>query len=292
MMVRRKFRTKEARRRERIRLALKACSFFCGVVLVIGAVVYLGRLENLRINTVYVDTDGVLSETEIAAVIKSELSKSYFGLLPKNFALFPTPVHLEEIIATEFPRVRTIVLVRAGIKALDVSVTEREPEALWCGDVVPSIAQKQTSEESREDTTLWGSCYLMDEDSFIYAKAPIYSGDVFPRYYGSLLKAEPLGQHYLPKEEFTQWQVFYHSLTHENTLPHAILFADERDAEVYLSNGVTVLVPRYEDIGVIQRRLISVLDSDTIDYSRPVEYVDMRFGDKAFVKYGDEPEAS
>lgn len=291
MMARRKFRTKEARRRERIRIVAKIFFFLCAVLLLIAGVIYIGRLENLRIQTVYVDTDGVLAKDEIATVIKTELGKSYFGLVPKNFVLFPIPFHLEETIATSFPRASLVRLQRTGFKAISVSITEREPEALWCGDVVPSIAQKQTSQELRENATLWGSCYLMDINSFIYAKAPMYSGDVFPRYYGSLEKAEPLGQQYLPKEEFIEWQVFYRSLSYYDTLPHAILFADERDAEVYLSNGLTVFVPRYEDIRTIQRRLISVLDSDTIDSARPVEYVDMRFGNKAFVKYGDESEA-
>ncbi len=288
-MARRKFRTKEAQRRERVRIVLKTCALLIGILLLSGAFMYVGRLENLRVQTVHVITDGVLSENEVASVIKTELGKTYFGILPKNFALLPTPSTLEETIIAIFPRSNTVRIQRTGIKALSVSISEREPDALWCGDVVPPVAQNETSQESRKNQTLWGSCYLMDKNSFIYAKAPMYSGDVFPRYYGSLEKAEPLGQNYLPSDEFNEWQVFYRSLSYNNTLPHAVLFADERDAEVYLSNGIKVLVPRYEKIETIQRRLISVLDSDTIDTARSVEYVDLRFGDKAFVKYDDTP---
>lgn len=291
MIAPRKFRTKQAQKRENIRVALKTTAMLLGVVLLFGSIGYVSRLDKFRIQNIYVDTTGVLEQTAIANVIEAELDTSYFGLWPKDsIIILGHHKDIAEKLRREFPRIKDIIINRSGLFALNADIVEREPKALWCGDVVPPIAQEQTSDEMRITDNLWGTCYLMDEAGYIYAKAPAYSGNVFPRYYGSLQNAEPIDQYYIPTEEFLRWQDFYAKISFEETVPQAILFADERDAELYLSNGLCILLPRNEEMELLERRLKALFESEEVDTEREIEYIDLRFGSKAFIKYIDEEE--
>jgi cell division septal protein FtsQ len=287
MIERRKFRTKEAQKRERIKFFLQLSAVVGGVFVLFGVVSYGCHHKSLRLQNVAVVTDGVLQKEEIASVIQSKLSDSYLGLLPKDSSLRYSYSDIEETLESDFPRIKSVTVTRPDIHTLQTEIEERVPEALWCGDVVPPMAHEQTSEEERSTEGLWGSCYLLDREGYMYAKAPMYSGNMYPRYYGSLAHADPVGQNYLPKEEFETWQNFYTSLKYIDIEPQALLFVDERDVEVYLTNGLRLLVPRDEDVGSIHQRLFAVLDSDSIDTTKEVEYIDLRFGSKAFVKYYD-----
>jgi cell division septal protein FtsQ len=288
MIARLKFRTEEARRRARIRLALKISFLSFGAVLFLGCVTFVCHHDLLRIKQIFVQTDGSLSNDELAATIKNELQGTYFGFLPKDSVFLNKIKSLETALHTQHPRIAKTNVQRAGFSTIHATVEERTPSALWCGDVVPPIAYEKTTEDMRTTEELWGNCYLIDKTGFIYANAPFFSGNMFPRYYGSLNTAEPIAQQYMPTDQFEAWQNFYTSLTHKDSVPQALLFVDERDIELYLTNGLRVLIPRDQTPEVILERLITLLESDTIDKDKKVNYIDLRFGNKVYVKYFEE----
>jgi cell division septal protein FtsQ len=285
MIGRLKFRTEEARKRERIRLSFRFAFISLSTVGVLCLIMFGCHQDFLRISNTYVQTDGVLPEAEIASVLEAELEGSFFGIFPKDSALVSHNKSLEKKIYEQFPRVAETEVRRAGMHTLSANIIERTPEALWCGDVVPPVAYEEVSDEERTKEELWGTCYLVDKKGYIYAKAPIYSGNVFPRYYGSLKSGAPIAQQFIPEDQFTAWQKFYASLARDEVFPQALLFVDEQDVEVYLSNGLRILVPREDGPEVTHNRLLTLLNSKSLDTTRDIEYVDFRFGTKVFVKY-------
>jgi len=289
---RRKFRTQQARKRERIRVALKSTAILIGTVLFGALLVYATHLDFLRFKLMTIDTDGVIEQNTLASALSSTVEGKFYGLVPKDTVFRLSHQNIEQSLLEQFPRIESIDFVRSGLYDLYATAHERTPAALWCGDVVPTIAYLKMSEIEDVSDSVWGTCYLLDKNGYIYARAPQYSGNVLPRYYGSLEKAEPIAQQYLQEEDFVRWQRFNDMLTENNLPAHAILFVDEHDAEVYLVNGLKLLVPRDEDVEVVVRRLFSLLDSGSVDTEKEVEYVDLRFGNKAFVKYfGDYDES-
>lgn len=253
----------------------------------LGLIAYGSHTEYLRYKDVHVQTDGQLSHNELAGVIEAELQGSYFGIWPKD-SIFSLPQErVAEVLETSFPRIDQARIKRTGMYTLSASIEERLPAALWCGDVVPPIAYEQRVESTEEGAgDVWGTCYLIDEKGYIYARAPLFSGNMFPRYYGSLTHGEPIAQEFIEAQEFTSWQNFYTSLeSTSGAIPQALLFVDERDIELYLSNGLHILVPRKEDPNTITRRLTALFESEKIEDASRVEYIDLRFGNKAFVKY-------
>ena len=291
MIAKRKFRTKQARKRERVRVALKSVTVLIGTSLFCALLVYATHLDFLRLEQVTVDTDGIIEKSTLTAALGTNIDGTFLGVLPKDTVFRVSHNGIKDALLDEFPRIETIEFARTGFYDLHATVLERTPSALWCGDVVPPIAYVKLSDLEGTSDNLWGSCYLIDKSGYIYARAPLYSGNMMPRYYGSLEHAEPIAQQYIDTENFERWQKFNAILAENNLSSHAMLFVDERDVEVYLTNGLKVLMPRQEDVEVTARRLFALLDSGSIDVDKEVEYVDLRFGNKAFVKYfGDNVE--
>lgn len=286
MIQRRKFRTKEARKRERKRLIIKTGVGTLLFALFLGGLFYVSNIAALRLTKIHIVTTGVTHEDAIASVIDSVLDDAFLGILPNDSIVVPHESIIKESIRTAFPRVRSVQVNRLGLHELRVGVEERVTTALWCGDVVPPV--RDLPDDTGESIHSKGACYVMDATGYIFSKAPTYGTASYPRYYGSLEHAEPVGQFFIDSARFAQWQAFYHSVTYDGIVPVALLFADEKDAELYLSNGVKVLIPRQQDLKNTESKLVSVLAGNTIEEDRTVRYIDLRFGNKAFIKYTEE----
>jgi len=241
---------------------------------------------------VQVETDGILTEEELLGVATDVLRGRHALFIPNDTILF-SGVHIvrEELMRT-FPRIEHVESKRPSTRAVTFVVQEREPAALWCGDVVPEIAYSTSQQQQHATEEAWGTCYLMDEKGFVYAKAPIFTGNVFLRLYGPLEHASPIGQHFIEQGEFRRWVEFTAHLAENDLTVRAILFVDERDCELYLSNGLRVLVPRNDELERVRNRLVSALEEEVIDTDRNIEYVDLRFEGKAFIRYIEIPDTN
>ena len=290
MIKPRKFRTRQARTRERVRIIL---TWTAASLLGIGTLLLMGwglSYEGLRINTVHVETDGVLTQEELMTAVTGILDDRHALFIPNDTILFSGVRIVREEVKNMFPRIERVESKRPSTRAVTFVVKERVPAALWCGDVVPEIAYSTSLQQQHATEEAWGACYLMDDTGFVYAKAPIFTGNVFLRLYGPLERATPIGQHFIEQNEFKRWVEFTSHLAENNLTVRAILFVDERDCELYLSNGLRVLIPRNEELEQVRNRLVSAMEEQVIDTDRDIEYVDLRFEGKAFVRYIEIPE--
>lgn len=286
----RKFRTEQARARERTRILVRTILAGIGVVGLIVSALWGLSSESMRISSVTVSTDGDVRPDDIGAAVERAFAGTHALFIPNDSILFTGVDAVRKEILTSFPRIATVDFARVGLTGLTATVHERVPAALWCGDVVPEIAYKSSKEQSEAHDEAWGTCFLMDGDGYLYAKSPTYSGNVFMRYYGPLNEASPIGQNFITHDEFASWQSFFRDLAHDGLVVRALLIVDERDCELYLDNGLRVLVPRTEPLSSLRDRLTSLMAERAIDTNKNIEYVDMRFGGKAFVKYLEIPE--
>lgn len=293
MIVGRKFRTATARKRERTRVTWRIVVLVLAVVGVSASLVYAIHRSELRIQQVYVNNTGAIPTDTIASAVQAMLGDSYLHLIPKNSTLAVSPKRIEATLMSSFPRIANVRVRRSGMESLSVTVEERDPVALWCGDVVPPVAYSFGKARDADSEEVWGSCYLVDLDGFIYAPAPVYTGNVLPRYYGSLERAEPTGQDILDPDEFGRFQSLFTDIAQNERTLEAVLIVDERDIEIYLGGGIRVLALRAEVPDVIVRRIRSLFSTDSFTKGREIEYIDMRFDNKVFVKYVEaEPTAS
>ena len=290
MIGTRKFRTRQARKREHVRVAVVSVLSAIGIFGVGALIIWGLGTDTMRIQTVVVESNGAIQVDDIQATIAQAFEKTHAFFIPNNSVLFSGMGIVEKELHQRFPRIEDVDLTRAGIQTLLVTVEERTPRALWCGDIVPDIAYRSSQKQQTAGEEAWGACYLLDATGFLYARAPIFTGDIFMRYYGSLENASPIGQYFLSSEEFLRWETFLEGLKEDGLLARALLIVDERDGELYLDKGLRILIPRTEDLDTLRNRLFATMEEQVIDTSRNIEYIDLRFGTKAFVRYVEIPD--
>lgn len=287
----RKFRTHKARKRARVRLFASIAGACLVFVILLSGVLYALRTPSLRMQHIVISGAHMVDEDTVRSLVVEELAGFWLSLIPRDTVLSLRTARIEDRLMREVLRIKEARVSRAGFTSLAVQVIERHPRALWCGDVVPPIAYVQTAKESEEvyREELWGTCYLMDDESFIYAPAPAYTGDTYVRYYGPLAKGEPLGQALLPRDTFAGLQAIVAALGEADLTVRALLLVDEQDMELYLDNRLRILVERTVDPADLAVRLSAVLAAPSTKEAAKIEYVDMRFGNKAYLNYYDEP---
>jgi hypothetical protein len=279
-MVPRKFRTKEARRKARSRALLFLVLWITLTLFALWLIFFVLRQEFIRVDSVTISGVRELDASELESVVKGAMEGYYMWSVPKDSTLFVRVRGIEEVVREWFPRIKSVSVSRAGLRGLQVTIEERTAKALWCGDVVPPHVER-----TGEVVTAQGVCYVVDEEGYVFARASVPYDPAQNRYYGSLEKSEPTGQYLFSSEEFHAWQYFHaYMLEHEYPL-RAFLVTDERDVEAYLALPARVLFPRKSDSAVVAERLVATLVSDAFDATKEVDYVDMRFQNRVFVKY-------
>lgn len=286
MIGARKFRTTAARKRERVRLVLVSVLWVIVVSTVLGGLWYVVHGPFLRIREVTISPETIVGFEAVRAAAGEDLAGSYLHVLPRDSILLPQAKRLSALLMVQFPYIRTVTVRRGTFHSLALTLEERTPDGLWCGDVVPPVATQHAGAGAPGEES-WGACYFLDADAFMYARAPTFTGNVLPRFYGSLTHAEPIGQTYVDPPTYRAWRALYDRLHGADHTPDAILFVDERDAELYIG-GARILVARDGDLNELWQHLEALLTGDIVDRTRPVAYIDLRTNAKAFVRYADD----
>lgn len=288
MLGTRKFRTPEARTRAlRVRVAYTVGSVV-GVACVIALVVVVLRQPFLAITAVSVTGAGPERSDAILTVASEYLQGSLFGIIPRGTAYTMRTAALEARVLAVLPRLESAEVLRSGLHKIVIRVAEREAVLLWCGDVVPPVATADPAALPRTEE-VWGTCYLMDRNGLLYARAPVYTGSVYPRTYGPLPDSEPIRSRVFDAQEVERIKRLFDLLAQIELPARALLVADETDSEVYLDAGVVVRTLRDADPNDVVNRLRAMWEHG-IEPERDLEYVDLRFGNKAFVRYrGEQP---
>jgi len=246
------------------------------VVLFIGVltygVVYLLNREEILIDSISISGTKVLAPVEVETFVFSYIEGNYLFVIPRsNIFLYPKS-RLQAGILENFKRVKEVDIHRNGWRGMRIEIEERNPHTQWCG-------------ENRLDGVI-PECYFLDEDGFIYAKAPLFTGDVYFHFYGPLSNGEPVGQYFFERDAYRSLTLFLTSLRTEDILAVDFAIRDEDDYEMYLGSGTRVIFGRDQDLGNVIENLKSVLSAEEFQKNTlgSVEYIDLRFGNKVYYR--------
>lgn len=239
-----------------------------GIFLVLVTLILLMKLPQLQIKEVQVSGATVTGEEAVRAALEESLSGSYLWLVPHSNVIFYRKGHMKAELAKQFPRFSNIEVSLDGLEILSVSVSEREPSAMYC-----------------ENTE---KCFFLDERGFIFDEAPSFSEGVYFVYSHDPALSEPLGQFMIPTEEFAALKQFIESLKPLGFrfLSGVISF---EDISLQLSGGGVMIFKRGEDLERLTINLTAFLRSPTIageeDFINRLSQLDLRTTDKVFYKF-------
>lgn len=270
---------RNAERRKRKRIMIVSAITGATVVLV-GGLVWLSHLDALQIKTVTVEGASSTLEKNIQTIAKEELDKSIFFVFPKRNTLLFSKSAIEKRFLSE-PKIKTVEIGRFGFSEIKVIVTERVPFALWCEQFVDPEVPIFTKVKSESIS----DCYFVDNEGFIYARTPFFSGHTFFELYGGPLSydieevtkenveaslSQPIlggattsldrpenekpptntivGMQYIPRKDFLISMDFVNSLKKEGIQSHALFVQERTLFELELANGGVVRFSPTQDL--------------------------------------------
>jgi hypothetical protein len=271
-------------RKSRLRLRLAGIIFL--FVFALASAAFLSRLDIFTIKTVRVSENGTPNAQAILAIVRQAMKGSYFWLLPKNNAFLYPKKNIEAQVLAAFPRVAEVNTKMDETGTLSVSLREREPAALWCGEGA-SVDTPDVGREERNATD--AICYFVDESGYIFSEAPSFSGTVFFKYYTLLSPGKPVGQYIMNVETFKKLTNLLDSFRNLGLVPTSLV-REDGDFTAFLEDGAKIIWSGSQDFKDVFDNLQLLLSApDFVDESHKqpleLEYIDLRFGNKIFYKW-------
>lgn len=267
---------RKKRKRKFIRISISILFF----IVLIGVLSYISHRKEFRINRVNLFGGVLITEEEIEKETFRYLNGNYLWLFPKNNSFLYPKNSLEDHLKEVFKRIDTIDISKKGFQRLSVNISERKHFAVWCSGL-------PTTETLDED------CYFMDKNSTIFASAPNFSGDAYFKYYGNIVDENPIGKEFIASStKFYEIANFVNSIKELSLRPLYITAKGHDEFSAKLSGGGEILFDTKEPLVKVSENLLLLLGTDELsrlDRSRlPIQYIDLRFGNKLFYKLKSE----
>lgn len=253
-----KVRLKDRRRRESY---LSSALIAAVIVLLLGGVAYASRLPAVTIQTVTVEGAVQADATAIQTAVEMIIDGTYVLLIPKRMTYTVPRGALSAALVEAFPEVGSATVTKRDDNELIVSVTEREAKALWCSD----------------------SCYKMDAYGFVFDEAPSTVAGL-RRYEG--LMTEPIGKTFLDGG-FQDFDALVDQLEQVSRRTITQVMFTEVDVFLTLKEGGELRFTRDRNAQQLLADVIAVFSSDEFQNEKELDYVELRFGKNAVVKFRD-----
>ncbi|HVZ76153.1 MAG TPA: hypothetical protein VG934_02685 [Candidatus Paceibacterota bacterium] len=258
-------RVRARRRKRRVRLMIVAAAL---LVTVAGAAVGLMWLPVVRIQTIDIEGVSSVNLDTVRTAAQSELAGEQWYIFPRDNAFLYPREELRASLMRQFPIFKTVGIYSQNLAALSITVTERAPAALWCGESAASSSP----------------CSLMDDSGAVYAPAADFAGQVYVRYYGALKAAYP--KQFMTPESFQGLAALESALAGAAREDIVAVEITPDTGVVHFNDG---FVLRYSlmDSGadVVQRFSLALAAAPfTAHKLSDFEYLDLRFGDRLYYK--------
>ncbi|MEX0917529.1 MAG: hypothetical protein WDZ93_00040 [Candidatus Paceibacterota bacterium] len=241
------------------------------VLLLLGGVgtgIWYGtRTPALTITTIEVVGGDTVPHGAVRSVVAGQLEGAYFKLVPHRFAwLYPDASIQSEV--ERIPRVKDASVERTSGTEVVVDFTEYQPYALWC-------------EPLRDER-----CLFLDEAGYAFEVAPELMGNSFVRYIDSEQTPE-LGTFAYEQETGVYFKsvVALLEAQHDLTVTQVEQSAPD-ELTFHLVGGSMIKTSLRVSPEETIRNLDTVLASDEFAHfeSGNFAYIDLRYGDRVFVK--------
>lgn len=270
-----------------MRALWKFLAIFFIVILVVAGLAWGFSRPVLRIAHIEVSGNSVLGTDEIISFVRKEISGKYFFLFPKDSIMLYPKERIKNNLLDSFKRILSIKVTARGLTALSVTINERKPYSLWCGETLVDTRVE-------EDTP----CYFTDEAGFLFAEAPHFSDNVYIEFHGPLYRAgaststpalDSIGSIFLPVSEFKTIDLFRDLLGRVGFRISKIAAMDAGDFVFVIREGGKILVNKKQDPMRLVSDIESAFRAELGDPGDPlirkrVEYIDARFANKIFFK--------
>jgi predicted nucleic acid-binding Zn ribbon protein len=281
-------RIEELRRKRQKRNLGLAFLLLLTLFLILIGLSLLSRIRGFSINQIEINGNNVIKKNEIETLVSKHLEGKYIYLFPKSNSLIYPRVKIYNDLIYSFPRIEDLFVYVEKFKTLKIDITERAGSYLYCGKEIPE-----------EESEVGENCYFIDQDGYIFDKAPYFSGNIYFKYFMGLLDnpEDPSGQEIMAEQSFRNLVNFIKGISKLGFQSTHIFVDTEGISHLYLKEGQKGLQP--EIVFRDQENLDSVLEDFSLAMKKQefadeiiskyddLLYIDLRFKNKVFYKFKD-----
>lgn len=217
-----------------------------------------------------------VSPEQVLQIAKTAVQSSS---LADTMLFFPAE-KVSDALSASFPEIKLVAVQRDFFqKSVILKVTEREAVALLCLNL--------------------GSCVAIDKEGIAIRKEddkkilfPDGNRNSFPLFLSSQTENPALGERVFDESllmtllSFKRDLESQNSFLKENLSIFSFTLSDPKKVEARFSEGWVSFINPQEDMGWQNTKLMQVLEKQIPQANRKnLEYIDVRFGDQAYVKY-------
>lgn len=276
----------EIRRKRRIRRIRSCILFFLLFVSIVGALAFFSSDKHVVIDKIAITGTHIIDQEDIEKEVRADISGKYVYLFSKSNSFIYPRKQIYNNLILNFPRIESITVSRDGLKNLKINIKERVGSFLYCGAIIPEI---------KDD--VGENCYFINNDGFIFDKAPYFSGNVYFKYYMDLSGGidDPLGKQMTNVERFHSLERFIDGITSLGFKPIYLTVEPDGTHSLYLNHGVNDTTPKItfksdNDLEVILDNL--TLSMRKKEFAGEINskyntllYIDLRFTNKVLYKF-------
>jgi len=274
-------------KRRRKKIARSILGIFLGLLLV-ACFVFVMRMDFVKIQDVRIMGNVSMKTEDLKSALNQMISGNYLYFFPKNNILIFPKVKILSELSKKFPRIETLhISIEKNI--LELSLTERKPHALWCGN---------SFEQSIDP------CFFVDSQGFVFSQAPQLNGSSYLKLYGATPLAMqasstedvlPDGNQPVPawqfisEKEYADVQSFMNDTKNLGLELSALELSDSGTYKFQIKNNGWLLTSRNVPLIDTIENLKAGLSNDVFWLKNKkslsqLEYIDMRYGNKIFYK--------
>jgi hypothetical protein len=276
----------EIKRKRRARKLRLFILFFLLFISIIWALSFFSGDSHIVINKIIVNGTHIIDQKDIEEDVYKNISGKYIYLFMKSNSFIYPHNKIYKDLKLNFPRIEKLSIHRDNLNTLYIDITERIGSYLYCGASIP---------DSKDE--VGENCYFINNDGYIFDKAPYFSGNVYFKYYmmleGDIIN--PLGKQMINIDQFHKFVRFIDRVTSLGFKPIYILKDKDGINYLYLNHNISGTSPRIlfkndDDWEVIQDNLSIAMrkkefaDEVNSKYNTLL-YIDLRFENKVLYKF-------
>ncbi len=279
---RRVIKIKRKRRLRALRLVILFLILFLSIFFTLA---FFSFNPKITINKIIVNGNNIINSQDVISLVDKKITGKYYGLFDKaDSFIYPHDEIYNDLILS-FPRIKNISIIRKNFNTLYINIKEKSASYLYCGKAIPDIKSK-----------IGENCYFVNDNGYIFSKAPYFSGNVYFKYYLKINnKNKLLGQTIIKPKRFHNLIQFVDGIRALGFKPVSLVIGDDGINYLYLNHNSDKTIPKI--IFMTNNNLKSILNNLSIAMNKALFadeinskystllYIDLRFQNKVLYKF-------
>jgi hypothetical protein len=204
--------------------------FFILFICIFGALAYFSPNRKITINKIDISGTNIINEQDVNDLALKDLSGRYLHLFYRaNSFIYPHDKIYKDLLY-QFPRIETLKVSIDKVNTLKIAITERAGNYLYCGESIPEVKSE-----------IGENCFFVNNDGYIFDKAPYFSGNVYFKYYIAMNKDEnnnlwPMSAQMLKVDDFHKLASFIDKVKVIGFKPVYIVLNKDNEYVLHLDN--------------------------------------------------------